>query len=190
MAEDKKGNSFVNRFIKKKTESDSAEHGAGRFANKCASGNTKANILGSKDKISQLAAQIPGTPEAFAESGGIKSKSRMLNDRSFADQTRRSRSDLVFLVRGKDRDKAAWHYVLVDKDKKEMFLAKSRTGSMDVADYGEILYSGWGEFPSRDIKNKINAEFGGGGSDSEYDEDKYDDEDDDEDDDDDDDDDD
>ncbi len=64
------------------------------------------------------------------------------------------------MVRGKDRGRSAWHYVLVDKDKREMFLAKSRTGSMDVADYGEVLYSGWGEDPSQEIVDKINEEFG------------------------------
>ncbi|WP_186820143.1 hypothetical protein [Wolbachia pipientis] len=32
--------------------------------------------------LSELAAQTPGIPEAFAKSRGIKNKSRMLNDRS------------------------------------------------------------------------------------------------------------
>lgn len=41
-----------------------------------------------------------------------------------------------------------------------MFLAKSRTGSIDVADYGEILYSGWGEDPPQAIMDKVNEEFG------------------------------
>ncbi|KJV63794.1 hypothetical protein APHMUC_0072 [Anaplasma phagocytophilum str. ApMUC09] len=41
-----------------------------------------------------------------------------------------------------------------------MFLAKSKSGSMDVALYGEILYSGWGENPPEDMVQKIKDEFG------------------------------
>ncbi|WP_339045501.1 hypothetical protein [Candidatus Mesenet endosymbiont of Agriotes lineatus] len=89
-------------------------------------------------------------------------KSRVMNNRSFTDAIKHSRADCVFLVRGKDGGKSAWHYVLVDKDKKEMFLAQSRTGSINVALYGQILHSGWGEDPTQDIVDKINKEFGGG----------------------------
>ncbi|CAK5014006.1 unnamed protein product [Meloidogyne enterolobii] len=56
----------------------------------------------------------------------------------------------------------AWHYLLVDKDKKEAFLGKCKTGSMDVANYGQILYSGWGKDPPQDIKDKLNEEYGTG----------------------------
>ncbi|MDR1139716.1 MAG: hypothetical protein LBJ80_00820 [Rickettsiales bacterium] len=50
----------------------------------------------------------------------------------------------LHLVTGKDRGKSAWHYALIDPGKKEMFLEQFKTGSLDVADYGKILYSGWG----------------------------------------------
>ena len=153
-------NSFTKRFMKKPSDSENSSGRGGRFASKYSSVNTKEQALGSKGKISELASKDPTPQEAFSESGGIKSKSRTVNERSFADATRRSRSDLIYLVRGKDRGRSAWHYVLVDKDKREMFVAKSRTGAMDVADYGEILYSGWGEDPPQEIVDKINEEFG------------------------------
>lgn len=151
-------NSFTKRFTRR-TSDDGGSAGGG-FAGKYSSGNTQKSALGSKGKVSELASKQPAPQEAFSESGGIKSKSRTVNERSFADATRRSRADLIYLVRGKDRERAAWHYVLVDKDKREMFLAKSRTRAMDVADYGEILYSGWGENPPQEIVDKINEEFG------------------------------
>ena len=161
MTEKKDDNSFTKRFAKKTSDDEnSGNTSGGGFASKYSSGNTKAQALGTKGKISELASKEPDPKEAFSESGSIKSKSRTVNERSFADATRRSRSDLIYLVRGKDRGKSAWHYVLVDKEKREMFLAKSRTGSMDVADYGEILYSGWGEDPPQEIVDKINEEFG------------------------------
>ncbi|QXK92002.1 hypothetical protein HL033_00205 [Neoehrlichia mikurensis] len=80
---------------------------------------------------------------------------------SFAESAKKSRIDCLFLVRGKDKGRCAWHYVLVDKNKREMFLAKSRSGSIDVALYGQILYSGWGENPPEDIVKKIEDEYGG-----------------------------
>ncbi|QKX02080.1 hypothetical protein [Wolbachia endosymbiont of Dirofilaria (Dirofilaria) immitis] len=155
MAGNNDNNSFTKRFSNR-----TSGHAGESFFNRYLSQNTKERVLGEKGKISELANRKTESNQAFSESSGIKSKSRTFNKRSFVDVTRRSRSDLIYLVRGKDRGRSAWHYVLIDKDKREMFLAKSRTGSMDVADYGEILYSGWGENPPQGIVDKINEEFG------------------------------
>ncbi|WCR53509.1 MAG: hypothetical protein PG981_000531 [Wolbachia endosymbiont of Ctenocephalides orientis wCori] len=161
MTENDDNNSFAKRFAQKKSDEEGGSGGeGGGFASKYSSGNTKEQALGTKGTISALAGKGPAPQEVHSETGTVKSKSKTANDRSHAEATRRSRSDLIYLVRGKDRGKSAWHYVLVDKDKREMFLAKSRTGAMDVADYGEILYSGWGEDPPQDIVDKINEEFG------------------------------
>lgn len=159
MTENEENNSFTKRFARKNSDCNSSSGGED-FAGKYVSENNRTSALGKKGKVYQLANKQPSPKEAFSESGGIKSKSRAVNERSHADAARRSRSDLIYLVRGKDRGRSAWHYVLVDKDKREMFLAKSRTGSMDVADYGELLYSGWGENPPQEVIDKINEEFG------------------------------
>ncbi|APR98296.1 hypothetical protein [Wolbachia endosymbiont of Folsomia candida] len=165
MAEKEDDNSFTKRFTRKTSDDESSgSTSGGGFASKYSSGNTKEQALGAKGKISELAGQKPAPPEPFSDTASVKrtKKEEETDDGegSFAKRTRKSRSDLIYLVRGKDRGKSAWHYVLVDKEKREMFLAKSRTGSMDVADYGEILYSGWGEDPPQDIVDKINEEFG------------------------------
>ena len=65
----------------------------------------------------------------------------------------------VYLVRGKDRGKPAWHYVLVDEDKVEDFKTKVATGNIDVADYGKVLSSGWGEDPPEEKKRMIDMQF-------------------------------
>jgi hypothetical protein len=66
----------------------------------------------------------------------------------------------VFLVRGKDNGRAAWHYILVPKDK-ENELKKQRAGTnIDVADFGKIIKSGWGEDPSDEIRKEIEEEYG------------------------------
>ena len=110
-------------------------------------------------KFSELQDNKKDKDTAFADSKSVLRKSR-LNNKNFAESTRKSRIDCLFLVRGKDNGRAAWHYVLVDKHKREMFLAKSRSGSIDVALYGQILYSGWGENPPENIVKKIEEEFG------------------------------
>ncbi|XP_013392727.1 ankyrin-3-like [Lingula anatina] len=64
----------------------------------------------------------------------------------------------VYLVRGKDNNKPAWHYVLVKRRLHSTFMLKTQGGSLDVADYGRVLKSGWGQDPPQDIKTKINEE--------------------------------
>ena len=53
----------------------------------------------------------------------------------------------IYLVRGKDRSKPAWHYVLVDKHVLGLFLKKTKGGSLDVKDFGTVLRGGWGQDP-------------------------------------------
>lgn len=66
---------------------------------------------------------------------------------------------LLYCVRGKDRGKPAWHYVLVDEEKEGAFKDKLKTGSVDVADYGKVLKSGWGEDPPKPIKDTMQKRF-------------------------------
>lgn len=93
MAENNDNNSFIKRF----TNRTPGGTGEG-FSSKYSSQNTKERALGEKGKISELANKKTKSKEAFSESGGIKSKSRTVNEISFADATKRSRSDLIYLV--------------------------------------------------------------------------------------------
>lgn len=81
---------------------------------------------------------------------------------SHLDALKASRSDLVYLVRGKERasGKDAWYYVQVqNKAKLPVFLEKVKSG-ITLTDYAEILYSGWGADPPDDIRAKIKERFG------------------------------
>ena len=66
----------------------------------------------------------------------------------------------VYIVRGKDRGRPTWHFVFVDEDKVQQYKDKVATGIIDVSDYGEVLYSGWGEDPLQDIRNEVGHCFG------------------------------
>ena len=61
----------------------------------------------------------------------------------------------IYLVRGKDRGKPAWHYVLVDKHLLGLFLKKAKGRSLDVKDFGTVLRSGWGQDPSAGTIDQI-----------------------------------
>ena len=130
--------------------------GSGSFTEKYKNPNALPNQAA---KFSELQNSKKEKDIPFSDSKSVLRKSK-LNNKNFAESTRKSRLDCLFLVRGKDNGRAAWHYVLVDKSKREMFLAKSRSGSIDVALYGQILYSGWGENPPESIVKKIEEEFG------------------------------
>ena len=68
-------------------------------------------------------------------------------------------ADYVYLVRGHDKDRPAWHYVLVDKEKVEEFKDQVTTGRIDLAEYGKILRSGWGNNPSEELKEQTMEPF-------------------------------
>ena len=65
----------------------------------------------------------------------------------------------LYLVRGKDGGKPAWHYVVVDKKKENHFKTQVATGHIDVAEYGKILCSGWGEDPPKEKKKQMDDQF-------------------------------
>jgi hypothetical protein len=54
---------------------------------------------------------------------------------------------------------AAWCYVFVDEDKLGEFCLKVDTDKIRPADYGEVLYSGSGKTPPKDIQKKIDVRF-------------------------------
>lgn len=62
---------------------------------------------------------------------------------------------IIYLVRGKNEGKLAWHYVLVNKHVMGLFLKKTQGGSLDVPDFGAVLRSGQGKNPPVDITNII-----------------------------------
>ena len=64
-------------------------------------------------------------------------------------------TDRIYLVRGQDRGRAAWHYVLAKKHLLGLFLKLTNGGCIDVADFGDILRSGWGKDPPEGTIDKI-----------------------------------
>ena len=66
-------------------------------------------------------------------------------------------TDRFYLVRGKEEGtgRASWHYVLVKKHLLGLFLKRTNGGSLDGADFGAVLRSGWGKDPPEGTIDQI-----------------------------------
>ena len=58
-------------------------------------------------------------------------------------------------MRGKDKGRPAWHYVLVERELEEEFVKAINAGTVDVAKFGYVIRCGWGEDPPDDIHKAI-----------------------------------
>ena len=70
------------------------------------------------------------------------------------------KSDLIYRIRGTDRGRAAWYYVLVDENKIVDFKSALKSDTINLENYGTILESGYGEHPPERIEQKIKCKFG------------------------------
>ena len=67
----------------------------------------------------------------------------------------------VYIVRGKDRGRPAWHYVILSSGDEEhiaQFRARTTppaTETIRVNEWGYIVASGWGKDPPQSMKDKI-----------------------------------
>ena len=84
---------------------------------------------------------------------GVKNKQKHLikllieNEADVTIGYKENSTNRIYLVRGKDRGRAAWQYVLVKKHLLGLFPKRTNGGSLDVADFGAVLCSGWGKDP-------------------------------------------
>lgn len=66
-----------------------------------------------------------------------------------------------FLIRGLDEGRPAWHYILIENEEKYKELKKQKVGcDIDVTDFGRIIRSGLGLYPSKNIAEEIYKEYG------------------------------
>ena len=59
---------------------------------------------------------------------------------------------IVYLVTAQVNGRPTWYYLKVDALKHSAFKKKMETGKLDVAEYGEVLESGWGNYPPAPIE--------------------------------------
>ena len=92
---------------------------------------------------------------------GVKNKQKHLikllieNEADATIGYQENSTDRIYLVRGKGRGRAAWQYVLVKKHLLGLFLKRTNGGSLDGADFGAVLRSGWGKDPPEGTIDQI-----------------------------------
>jgi len=66
----------------------------------------------------------------------------------------------IFLTKGQNDGSHTWHYVKIDALKEPLFKKAIKSGTLDVADYGEVIFSGWGKEPPENIVEIIQKKYG------------------------------
>ena len=95
---------------------------------------------------------------------GVKNKHEQLikllieNEADVSIGYKENSTERFYLVRVKERGRAAWHYVLVKKHLLGLFLKLTNRGSLNVADFGDVLRSGQGKDPPEGTGNKLQKE--------------------------------
>jgi tetratricopeptide (TPR) repeat protein len=67
---------------------------------------------------------------------------------------------LIYLVRGKDEGREAWHLVKIARSKLAAFKQELQTRSLDVSEYGDIIRSGWGKDPPEEVMKELTEQYG------------------------------
>ncbi|XP_013402461.1 ankyrin-3-like [Lingula anatina] len=104
-------------------------------------GENPAHMAASSGQVQCLDAILRTHPELMNKRGNLNEGS------------------LVYLVRGNDKERPAWHYVLVKRKLLADFLVKIKGKMIELEDYGKVLSSGWGEDPPDDIRQKVNDKY-------------------------------
>ncbi len=77
---------------------------------------------------------------------------------TFASRVKRADDNLVYFICGKHKGLWAWYYARIDKLKHELFKRAAGSGSFDIAHFGEVLASGYGNEPPADIRRRFEEE--------------------------------
>jgi hypothetical protein len=67
---------------------------------------------------------------------------------------------VMYLSKGHYGDKRTWHYVLVDKIKLPILMMDAKRGVVDIARYGQIVFSGFGAEPPAEVVRVVKKKYG------------------------------
>jgi hypothetical protein len=90
---------------------------------------------------------------------GVFTKEKLID--TYLDKSRPLNvEDRLYLVKGTDDDKPAWYFVLVDEDKMKDFLINLGEPIIHLEDHGEVLKSGYGKEPPKEVKDAVYRKLG------------------------------
>lgn len=148
---------FAKRFSSNK---DQAQSGAGSFANKHSS-NNNANV--DQDSQSSFANRYKKQDNQMSASSldnNNQNENPNSNKINQIDPQKRMQAELIYLVKGVDAGRNAWYYVLVDRLKVQLFLKALNDEIIHLEEYGNILFSAYGDEPPSAVTQKLKDEYG------------------------------
>ncbi len=77
---------------------------------------------------------------------------------TFLSRVSRSNDESIYFICGKHKGLWAWYYVRIDRLKQSLFERSMATGSFDIAAFGQVLASGYGNEPPEHIRNQFEPE--------------------------------
>jgi|APGre2960657505_1045072.scaffolds.fasta_scaffold82802_1 hypothetical protein len=111
-------------------------------------GSNKENAINSASNISEIAKNKFNPTD--------NTKKNLIH----VDPIKKSKSDLVYLVKGVDDGRNAWYYLLVERVKLQLFLRALNDDIIHLENYGVILYSAYGDEPPANITDSLKEEYG------------------------------
>ena len=86
----------------------------------------------------------------------------ILQNHSFTQERERLKSDRIFLVHALDEfGRKAWYYLLTYHGRRDDFKkARYKFSTVRLAEYGKVLYSGYGTNPPIPVKQKMETIYG------------------------------
>jgi len=67
---------------------------------------------------------------------------------------------VIYLSQGFFNGRPTWHYLRVNKLKLPLLIENAKKGEIDVVDYGNILFSGFGQNPPDEVKDFVQKKYG------------------------------
>lgn len=74
-------------------------------------------------------------------------------------KSKKPHSGVIYLSRGHFGGRATWHYLLVDKMKLPILLKDSQVKEIDLVEYGNIVFSGFGDMPPEEVTQFVKKKY-------------------------------
>lgn len=133
---------------------------ADRFAKKGGIGSAGTETSGDSSNSDRYAKSKNSLSQLLEKKQNKMTSQSLSSDLSPVDPTNASKADLIYLVKGVDDNRNAWYYVLVERLKLSLFLKALNDEIIHLENYGQILYSAYGDEPPQDITDKLKKEYG------------------------------
>lgn len=84
----------------------------------------------------------------------------MIKKSKFTQKVLQERGGGIRFIQAEENGALCWFYLRVDPDKLEAYKVALPSGEFDIADFGQILESDWGEYPPPSVIDFMQKEYG------------------------------